>query len=478
MKNIPIVIWFILGFSFFSCKKSFLDTPPSSSIEVSEFFKNLRLDACKQFLSGAYQELGQNFFHGLNVAYVDLVADNLKPSNSIFIQQYSWSQIPTDGTGRVPSTSTLDMTPIWLAGYHIIGNLNFILENVDNFREDNEAVADSIKGQALAMRALIHFQLVNVFAQPYKYTQDASHPGIPYVTTSDYTTVTPRMSVGDVYSQVINDLQAAIILLPDRPSSSVYLGGNAAKALLARIYLYKGDYAGAKGPAIAVSTQVPIMTTDYPAKLFTTQETEALFQLPPSAAGVGGRTYTTNFEGIYFASGTSQAFLATNDIFNLIKENPTDVRSAWFTAQAGNYRITKFPANVITGFPNASGGYFHTIIRSSEMYLTAAECLARLGDEAGAISYLDKIRKRAVPTADPTTATGPALIDSILKERRKELCFEGQRMFDLLRLQKGVARVDVINAALSTLPYPNDKAIAPVPVRDVISLSYSQNSGY
>ncbi|WP_315816497.1 RagB/SusD family nutrient uptake outer membrane protein [Paraflavitalea speifideaquila] len=72
--------------------------------------------------------------------------------------------------------------------------------------------------------------------------------------------------------------------------------------------------------------------------------------------------------------------------------------------------------------------YYPPIIRSSEMYLTAAEASAKINDDNTAKFYLNAIRKRADPTIADITATGNALIDSIYKERRKELCFEGFRM--------------------------------------------------
>jgi hypothetical protein len=161
-----------------------------------------------------------------------------------------------------------------------------------------------------------------------------------------------------------------------------------------------------------------------------------------------------------------------------IKERPLDLRNGWFSNQSGNWKISKFPSGNVLGFPNPAGGYYQTIIRSSEVYLILAECSARLGDEATAIVYLDQIRKRADATVNNTTATGVALLDSIMKERRKEFCFEGQRMFDLLRVGKPVNRLDATNPSSFFLAYPNNKAIAPIPTRDVSILGYGQNLGY
>ena len=113
------------------------------------------------------------------------------------------------------------------------------------------------------------------------------------------------------------------------------------------------------------------------------------------------------------------------------------------------------------------------------MYLTAAEAYAKVNREDSAKYFLDAIRMRANSSASPTTATGNALLDIIYTERRKELAFEGLRMFDLLRWKKGVARsADVTNGAPLSLPYPSNKAIAPIPPGDIKIGGLQQNPGY
>src|SRR5262249_42187152 len=124
------------------------------------------------------------------------------------------------------------------------------------------------------------------------------------------------------------------------------------------------------------------------------------------------------------------------------------------------------------------GAYYLTAIRSSEMYLTASESYAQLNNEDSARYYLNQIRTRAAIPAITNAVTGAALLDSIYLERRRELAFEGLRMFDLQRWKKGINRVDGWNASALTLPYPSDKAIAPIPANDVIILGLQQNNGY
>lgn len=339
-----------------------------------------------------------------------------------------------------------------------------------------------MKGQAYALRALLHFKLVNAFAQAYMFTNDASHPGVPYITTPDITKAFSRQMVSEVYDNIIADFKKAIELLPAEITDTRFISRPAAKAFLARVYLFKEDYVAAKALAVEISNQYPLLkiADGYPNDLFrlkSVSKTESLFQLSPRSSG-----YTTNFMGRYLISGSSLRFTATSDIATMLRENAGDVRKAWVTSTSGQWYVTKFPANaapeVTPAVTPAEIAYYPALIRSSEMFLTVAEASAKTGDENNARSYLDAVRKRANPTANPVTATGQALLDSIYKERRKELAFESLRMWDLQRWKMGVNRTDALFPAAKILPYPSNKTIAPIPPLDVQLAGISQNPSY
>lgn len=465
----------ILQIGMTSCKKDFLNPAPSDQTITRDFFTNL--SSCEQALNGAYLILSEPFYNGANAPiYGDIIADNIKPviGGSILAAPYSWAQVPSDFS--YPGYLS-NINANWSTGYRITRQLAHILENVDRFRMENTGKADDLKGQALAIRALIYFNLVNAFSQPYGYTPDASHPGIPYVIVSDITKgVNDRGTVADVYEKLIFDLTTAVPLLNTQTANKIYFNKLSAQALLARILLFKGDYTGAKNLAAGIKNVLPIMNANYPSKLFTNMETEALFQLLPMQSGLNS-SVNTSYPGYYF-SPASLAFVATSDIANLLNEIPTDVRKAWVARDGNVIRITKYPSGVLSGFPQPERSYYHTLIRSSEMYLTAAECYAKLNNEDSARWFVNAIRTRAYGAGFETTATGSALLDTIANERRKELAFEGFRMFDLLRNKQGVNRVDVNSPDAKTLPYPSNKAIAPIPTVDVEVSGLKQNEGY
>jgi hypothetical protein len=452
-----------------SCKKGFLNVPDNSVVLGEQYVKDL--SSTQNYLNGIYVLLGKDFYQYSTQIYTDLIADNVKPitgSTATMLSQYNWNQSTTNG-----------LFTIWQLGYKVARACSFVIDKAEEFKAEDMEKANQMQAEAYAIRALVHFVIVNVFAQSYNYSDDASHPGVPYITVFDWTQPVTRISVAEVYTNMINDLNQSLALYTAQNVNTLVMNQRASKALLARIYLFMGDWSKAKNMAIEVLNAVPIMIgSAYPSKLFTTQETEALFQLAPASTTVLAGGYTTNYAGRYYNNAKSTLYLASTDIANLLRQNTQDVRKNWVkSGGTAKDTIVKFPVNVIAGFNPTSGSYYPTILRSSEMALTAAEASAKLGEEATAKTYLDAIRKRANTTLGNSTATGAALLDSIYLERRKELAFEGLRMFDMQRWKKNIVRTDPLTPDATTLTYPNDRAIAPIPPLDA-AMGIEQNPAY
>src|SRR5262249_4717116 len=147
--------------------------------------------------------------------------------------------------------------------------------------------------------------------------------------------------------------------------------------------------------AIEVANQVPLMSIGegYPNDLFknkSVSQSEVLFQLTPVDFS-NASSYFLGFPFEYFF------FSATTDIGLILKETPSDIRSGWIKDTLGNQLKVKKIPNIVTGLPAAlpSTNYYPPIIRSSEMFLTAAEASAKTGDEFSAKMFLNAIRKRA-----------------------------------------------------------------------------------
>jgi hypothetical protein len=482
MNQIKIPLIFALAFlSLLSCKKSFLDVTDNSNLNRQSYVKDLT--TMEQFLNGIYVMMSTKFDRSSYAAYPEIIADNLKPSLSgttALVAQYNWLQKSEDRS----TFNSISMNRLWQDNYLIIRACNFIIEDVGKYRNENPEIADRLKGQAYGLRALVHFKLVNVFAQTYRFSNDASHAGIPYIKTSDIQESYSRQTVAQVYENIIADLQEAISLLPNSINDIRFMNQAASKALLARVCLFQENYARAKSISVEIATQFPLMTigAGYPNGLFTNRissQTEILFQITPVFDF--DNPNISDFLGFVVQSQTP-VFFATKDITNILRENPGDIRSSWtIDTLNGQNKVKKFPVGVAGLAPSVSYSrtdYYLPIIRSSEMFLIAAEASAKTGDEENARRYLNAIRKRSNPAIADIVATGQALIESIYKERRKELCFEGLRMYDLQRWRQGVNRTDVLPGSPATLAYPSDKAISPIPLQDIKLMGLQQNYGY
>lgn len=470
MKQYKFIFSIILIFYGTACKKDFLKIV-DKTVLLKEGYA-VDLETTGHFMNGIYNLLAIDYISGNQFPYPDIMSDNMKSQKTtIFAQAYNWTFSPI-----AASSTSGDPSFQWGQFYKIIRNCNFVIEKADEYKDQNELKANNIKGQALAIRAMMHFTLSNMFAQAYNFTSDASHLGIPYITSSDIEERVYRQTVKEVYDMMIADLKNAILLLPNNPTISREMMNNqSAKALLARVYLFKEDWMGAKNLSSQVLANAPIMTAiDYPAKLYTKQDNEALFRMPPGNSS----DYASIFMGFY-ANSASPNFVATKDIAQLLNEYPSDKRKVWVKDTLGTLRIRKFPRGAIGLSTQPTSDYYQTLLRSSEMSLTAAEAYANLNMEDSARFYLNTIRVRAniVPLSN-SDATGQALLEIIYKERRKEMFFDGLRMWYLKRWKKGVERIDTNNPNAQRMSYPSNKAVAAIPINEVSIGGLQQNTGY
>jgi hypothetical protein len=471
--NVLIVVTLIVVL-LSSCKKGYLEVKDSSTLNRQSYVKNL--STMQEYMKGIYLMLSTKYELSFYTAYPALISDELKiSSNGVPLSIHNnWSQLADANTAGLETS----MNTLWLDYYQIIRACNFVIEDIDKYASENTAKANGIKGEAYAIRALLHLKLLNIFAQHYTFTADGSHPGVPYITTSDISKPYSRQTVAEVYRNMIADLESAISLMPAKISDCRYMSGTSAHALLARIYLNKEDFIKAKTLAIELINQHPLMSINsgYPADMFKLKErpeqTEVLFQITPyNQDGLA-----SEFLGIYLEY---EYFLSTSDVATLIKENVNDIRRNWVDNSSGIWKVKKFPSGVAGGTAyDPSIDYYVPVIRSSELFLIAAEACAKTNDEVRARVYLNAIQKRADPSIIDITVGGQALLNLIYKERRKELCFEGFRMWDLQRWKQGVHRADVFLGYQTDLSYPSDKAIAPIPGQDVNLMGLQQNSGY
>jgi tetratricopeptide (TPR) repeat protein len=330
----------------------------------------------------------------------------------------------------------------WNSAYDGINRINNVLARLNSAQDLSEASRNRVRGEALFLRGLLHFELVRWFALPWGSTNDNSHRGIVIRTdpTNAPATQGPRRrnTVAEVYTQVIQDLTEAERLLPV-PGGAGAIQGRATKwsaaAILARVYFQQNDFARAAEAAGRV-----IGSNAYQLAPLNTMFGESPRPGSPEVIFEVRNRDDNNNNGIGDASrydGFQIPFISASDTLKrLIASFPMNDRRRAFLQDEGaapnRVFINKF-AGFVMNIP---------IVRLAEMLLTRAECLAETGNAAGALADLNAVRRRA-GIAELTGLSGQALRDAIRRERAMELIFEGDRFHNLKRM-----RADNINPLL------------------------------
>jgi hypothetical protein len=128
-----------------------------------------------------------------------------------------------------------DASNMWTRAYDVINRANNVLSGIDKITSSTSA-KDRVEGEALFLRAAMHFEVVRLYAKTWDDGDNNTNAGVPILLqptkTSSSADFRPRNTVAQVYQQVIDDLTRAELLLP--ASNSIYANKNSAAALLAR----------------------------------------------------------------------------------------------------------------------------------------------------------------------------------------------------------------------------------------------------
>ena len=253
MKKIKYIVklfMIVLLIAAQSCE-GFLDEFPSNSQSPD----NIKTIADAQIvLNGAYDGIQDyNYWGSKMITYHGVKGDDMQTAEyGRIYYQYSYSF--TAQLMEYSSNGGIWSHPYWLLR-HVNTILSFI-DDIETITPTEDAEKMDIKGQALTIRALVHFDLCRMFGRQYSHDNGASL-GVPIVTSvlDPYAKVS-RNTVAEVYAQVIADLNAAIPLLSDSKRLGK-LNRWAAKTLLARVYLYMEDNANAYATALDVINNGP-----------------------------------------------------------------------------------------------------------------------------------------------------------------------------------------------------------------------------
>lgn len=412
----------LIIFSISACQKWVDHAEQPLQVDDSKVFSTEK--GFREVLNGVYLQLGSANLYGkeLTMGVLSLAGRNYDSVSVKKVSRLYYQSATYNFTDPEVKKYT---TKVWNEMYASIANLNNLLVNVEAkksmFTGDNY---NTYKGEALALRAYLHFDLLRLFS-----AIDADATGVPYVTAIDLNQ-NPPTTVGNTLDRCIADLSEAEALLKPENLTTSQINKWAVKGLLARLYLYKGDKIKANEFAqTVIDSKKFLLSSNTNADLFFTKEN--LFNIYLYSAN-----YYANYKTIFGAPsliGLSQS--AQNALFG---SPTTDYRKSFLdatTGQAGGVPLLpkKFTATASNIFP---------MIRLTEMYYIAAECAA---DVPAGLAYINQVRgARNLPALTITTVPDAfSLTTEISNEYRKEFIGEGQGFFYYKRK----------NVAFSALPF-------------------------
>ena len=375
-----------------------------------------------------------------------------------------------------PDNSTI-AGKFWSEPYASIYNANSLIEGLADNNQVSIELRNHLRGEALFMRALLHFYLVNFFG------------AIPYVESTDIEVNNRliREEPAQVYQKIIRDLvEAEQLMFEDyqvADGERVRANRYAATALLARVYLYTESWSNAAATASNVIDATDLYSMEVLDNVFTAASREAILQL---ASISGFNNANISPLGDYFVLTSSPGFPAPGTIASLdadfmaLFDTDDARRSSWlgtFTSGASTwYHSNKYKNHQF----NQVGPPENTVIlRLAEQFLIRAEAMVQQNNIPGAVADIDVIRARAGATLLADSIPGISqtqLLAFIAQERQRELFVEsGHRWFDLKR----TGRADEVLAPRKADWQPTD-VLLPVPESELGRNAnlLPQNEGY
>lgn len=438
-----------------ACEKK-LDVNPTQSIDETQAL--LTSSDVEAALVGAYSDLGDgDVLGGEMYVETELLSDfneiNWSGTFQGLTQIYN-KQIPVDNAF---------VRDIWLDGYKVINDVNNVLTAINIVLPNRQK---RVEGEAKFIRGTVYFELVRLFAKAWNDGDPNTNDGVPIILTPTRAPLgdankKARDKVAAVYAQVITDLTEAEAALP--LSNGFFATKAAASAMLARVYLQKGDYANAAAAANRTITannggRYSLMPT----------YSEAF---PFNSSNLSEVVGNTDEDVFAIQVTNSQGINDFNTYFSPFGRGDIDIRDEHLSLyDPSDERLLVFyddgSGSIRTGKFDMIYGNVH-IIRLAEMYLIRAEANFRAGGTpAGAtpLSDINTIRARA-----GLTSLGSVTLADILLERKLELAFEGHNLHDVKRLQKSVG----------ALAWNSPKLVFPIPDRErKVNPNLSQNAGY
>jgi hypothetical protein len=433
-----------------------------------------------QHLTGVYSSFrGGNYYGSSYGVLADMMADDIAEnveSLGNFRQVVDWTYVANDGI----------VAGAWITPYATISDANLVIANVEKFEEEAEGQKARIKGQALAIRALAHFDLLRYFAQ--SYDRNSTTLAVPIKLNNSITTPS-RNTVQEVYDQIYDDLDEAKTLLSgsldediNTASSRTRIDEIVVDAIQARVALYAKDYPTAISSAtdvinsslgLASQANFPsIWNADAVAN-------EVIWSIAflPGQGQPGGNVFFSINNRLSFIP--SQAALDLYDAANDVRYDAYFSDDLTLPGRTGQIAPIKY-----LGRNGATDGNVnYKAFRVAEMYLIRAEAYANSTQDALAMADLNTLRAARITGYVNENLAGAILKSAIAEERRKELFIEGHRWFDLRRAGLSITRgADCLAPTTQCqLPSTSHRWVWPIPQTELDAnpnMAGQQNPNY
>lgn len=513
MKKKILVIMLSVGITT-SCSDSFLEVENINELDADSFYSKIaNFDLA---LNGTYDAVKNLDLFGQNFYIQTLLA---LPHESDYWNAQNRNEV---------TSADENVYIAWRGFYRIVARANDIIENANKFSPttpDDMQRIDQVVAQAKFLRAFAYFHLVRLWGEE-SYAVDKERLSVPLilkVATSRDEMMAPRATVGAVYDQILEDLEAAEEDLPDSwatPTNENIARVNkfAAKGFLGQVHLYREEYTEAR----AYFEEV-IANTSY--SLVPSNRYDDLFQGKNefSSESLWEISYTVDMAQNIWENGLGSGIalviaapergwsnctphgvnidrFGSDPRLQICTYAPTDlvatVDGSMEPAGKSDFNFTghsfrKYnPKDYCVLATNRNSGANYIIMRLADIYQMYAEVLNHDGEDVTALEYINKIRRRAYgfnsntpePSVDYAGLSGTTLRDSIREERFRELFGEGQRWYDIVRwkiVEEEVMKYNDKRVTQGIIVYQPKDYYYPVPLQEVdTNTKMTPSTGY
>jgi hypothetical protein len=490
MKNIFNFIYACLILSIFSCNDA-IDIDQPGRLGAENAFQSVT--DLRAGLLGAY-----NFLDTTNeIGYTAAITDET------FRGRDNGGQNNSEQNFNINSSNGYAFS-IWASYYGAIGMANRVIEAsaaIDGSEDQTEF--NNIVGQAHAIRAFSHFQILTYFSTDY--TDDNALAGLLLTgTPTDIFAQTPRSTNGEFYAQIESDLDGAASLISSSEGVT-FMGLDFITALKARMAAYRGQYAMAGSYAESLMSSYSIADqAGYSAMFEDSNFDEVIFSIERSIGdsydgqGTAGGGWAGSLFAFIDPTINGGPFMEmSRSVYNILA-GTSDVRlsrnlnvaeSLVDPTYVDNDNFVNDDVLIVFKYPGGLQPLLNDlkVFRASEMLLITAEAAADAGDLTGAATILKELRDARYGAAQDIQSFNneAEAFGAILDERRLEFLFEGHRWVDLKRLgDRGNRALDrdakeCADLSACTLPNSDYRFTLPIPISEISANDgIVQNPGY